>query len=457
MISETDQGAQWGLRWLPWAIFLLLWFVVAGLLIAGVRVSGNPPVDAATYFTALEDVSAGTNPYGSPDEATRTWLTYHAIEGAVLAGTLDAENLPFRPGPFIYPPTLLQFIDLLRIGPVGFVLLILASVLFFCGLWLRISGANPWWLLLVVFSWDVLASFSGANIELMLLATTLGAVWLLWKEQGLWAAPLIAFVVVVKPFYALLFLTFGVLMLSAEPDRRMRTTRMLLWSAAATIVLISFATVLWPNWLRWDAIEYLSQALAYSWYQLPVVDQTPMSIWNRTLMQGLVNGGVSAQMAQLLSMGLWLIVVVVSAWQAYNRRVGFTQIFALGFAIFYWFRPVGWTLIYLDFVVLTAIWPYAKIRERGILLSIALALNLSHWVALVLTVQQRWLRLFTLQSASVPWETWLVLPLCWILLLVAIRRLPTDRANRSMATSTCIPAEAAPADIDDGMGDAVQG
>jgi hypothetical protein len=41
----------------------------------------------------------------------------------------------------------------------------------------------------------------------------------------------------------------------------------------------------------------------------------------------------------------------------------------------------------------------------------------SHWLALVLTARHVSLQLFTLQSAEIPWETWLLVPVCWFLLL----------------------------------------
>jgi len=52
-----------------------------------------------------------------------------------------------------------------------------------------------------------------------------------------------------------------------------------------------------------------------------------------------------------------------------------------------------------------------------------LALLLSHWAALVLTGLGAGLPLLTLQPADRPWETWLVLPAAWALVLWATRRL----------------------------------
>jgi hypothetical protein len=65
----------------------------------------------------------------------------------------------------------------------------------------------------------------------------------------------------------------------------------------------------------------------------------------------------------------------VTAWRLSKQPLEFSRAFALSFVLLYWGR------------------------------------------ALVLTAQHVNLRLFTLQTAAVPWETWLLVPLCWLLLL----------------------------------------
>ena len=61
---------------------------------------------------------------------------------------------------------------------------------------------------------------------------------------------------------------------------------------------------------------------------------------------------------------------------------------------------------------------------KAALLCGASLLMLSHWWALALTVN---VSLFTLQSAEVPWESWSVVPLCWLLVLGALPRPSKDR------------------------------
>ncbi len=63
---------------------------------------------------------------------------------------------------------------------------------------------------------------------------------------------------------------------------------------------------------------------------------------------------------------------------------------------------------------------------RALLLVGVLALLASHWAALVLTGLGDGLPLLTLQSADRPWETWLVLPVAWVLVLWAARQLPSQ-------------------------------
>ncbi len=56
---------------------------------------------------------------------------------------------------------------------------------------------------------------------------------------------------------------------------------------------------------------------------------------------------------------------------------------------------------------------------RLALLVATAALMVSHWVALVQTAQGAGMPLLTLQSATLPWETWLVLPVSWLLIVWA--------------------------------------
>jgi hypothetical protein len=292
----------------------------------------------------------------------------------------------------------------------------------FAWIWLKTTGMKAVWLLLIVCSWDIFAAASGGNVELVLLAASLAAAWLLWSAQPVLAAPLMAFVVLVKPFYALFFAAFLVILLSSRSVGTRPRARALAGTAVLTLALVGLEAYRWGPALRAGALDFMMNSLAHQWFVLPVAEQTPMSIWNRTPMQGLINAGVPARLALFGALSLWLGFAGVTAWRVWNRGVGFPQAFALAFVLLYWGRPVGWTLNYLEIVVLAAVWPAIGTRMRGALVFGAGALMLSHWWALVLTGLGRTLSLFTLQSAEVPWETWSVVALSWFLLLCSLPR-----------------------------------
>lgn len=410
-------------QWLPWTIFTLMLSLSTLGLIGAILATGIVPVDASTYFQALEEMNNGRNPYGTPVDSQTIWQTIHTETTAIANGEMEI-NVDISPlaGPFIYPPTLLQLLSLLRITPAIFILLLALSMAGFSWLWLRMTGQHPWWLMFVVFSWDVFASFSGGNIEILLLAMTLlGAYWL-GNGRSLLASPFIAFVVLIKPFYALFFAALGLLMLFNTKESWQAILRELAISAVASVALIAIAIWLWPAWLRPFAFDYLRDGLAHTWYVLPVAEQTPMSIWNRSFMQGLASLGVSALLAQILSLVAWLVVVGITIYQSQHKMLSLPLLIALSFVLLYWFRPVGWTLIFLDVVVLTAVWPQTKPKERKWLLGGAIGLAISHWLGLLLIPVMGWVRLFTVQSAEFPWETWLVFPVLWGVLLTAVRR-----------------------------------
>ena len=109
-----------------------------------------------------------------------------------------------------------------------------------------------------------------------------------------------------------------------------------------------------------------------------------------------------------------------------GRRLSFARAFAVASVLLYLGRPVGWTLVDLDLVVGVAAWPALPRAGHALLLVGIVALLLSHWAALVLTGLGAGLPLLTLQSADRPWETWVVLPLAWALVLWAARRPTSD-------------------------------
>ena len=103
----------------------------------------------------------------------------------------------------------------------------------------------------------------------------------------------------------------------------------------------------------------------------------------------------------------------------------FALAFGASFVLLYWARPVGWTLVYLGVVAAGAAWPWLRRGERTVLLASLLPLAASHWAALATTVAGRGMAFLTVQGAGAPWESWLVLPACWLVLLVALARSAT--------------------------------
>jgi hypothetical protein len=287
----------------------------------------------------------------------------------------------------------------------------------FARLWLNASALPGVWLLLVVLSWDICASVSGGNVELVLLAAIMGAARLLWSAQPLLATPFIAFALLVKPFYALFFATFLILLSVRHRSPGAPRPAQLAAAGVVTLLLVGVEVFRWEGDIRTEALEFMGDAIDHQWFVLPVADQTPMSIWNRTPMQGLVNAGASPSVALAASLGLWGALAAITVWLSWKQPVGFATTFALAFVLLYFGRPVGWTLNYLELVVTGALWPVASSRMRRALIAGAAIVMLSHWSALVLTAWRVNLWLFTLQTAELPWETWTLVPLCWILLV----------------------------------------
>jgi len=417
----------------PIAAFLV-WaaLIGAGLLAATVR-GGIEPVDYRTYHRAAVALARGASPYQTPAQSLALWRSYHRLDAAIraahtlrAAGSDPSARTP--PGPYLYLPTLALLVWQLHLTAAPWEVLDLACVVAFPLLLLRWARASWWWLLLVAGSWDVWATYSGGNVEALLLVGALVAARLLWPPRPFGpaamplAAVLVAFVVLAKPFYVLFFVAFGVVLLLASGASRRATLRTLGAVAGLAVLLLAGEVIRWGPALRGDAVGYLAHTLDAQWVVLPVTQQTPMSAWNRTPLQALIALGLPAAPAQLVAGLVWLATLAATAWLVRARRLPFAPAFAVAFALLYLGRPVGWTLVYLDLVVCVAAWPSLPRAGRAVLLVGVLALLLSHWAALVLTGLGEGLSLLTLQPADRPWETWLVLPAAWGIVLWAARQ-----------------------------------
>jgi hypothetical protein len=410
------------LSW-PW-LLVTAWSALQILVAHQLDHRQRGPIDFLTYQIAAEKVARGESPYASVADDLATWRVYHRLEEQLRDP--DAPEPLVRPGPYLYPPTLALLIAHTRIGPLGFAVVLVSSVVVFAWMWLNASALPGVWLLLAVLSWDVCAAMSGGNVELVLLAAMMAAARLLWSAQPLLATPFIAFALLVKPFYALFFATFLMILSVAHRSPRAPRPGQLAGAGVVTLLLVGVEVYRWEGGLRAEALQFMSDALDHQWFVLPVDDQTPMSIWNRTPMQGLVNAGVSPSVALAASLVLWCALAAITVWRSWQQPVGFAMTFALAFVLLYLGRPVGWTLNYLELVVIGAVWPVASSRMRRALIVGAVIVMLSHWAALVLAAWRVNLWLFTLQTAELPWETWALVPLCWTLLVhhLSARRIP---------------------------------
>jgi hypothetical protein len=404
------------------------WLLLLSLIFFQTADQGHEPIDFLAYHVAADAVRQGESPYLSPQVSRQIWQSFHLQETALLqasSATARQELVraiaarPQQPGPYLYPPTLALLIAQLQINAAIFAGLSLIAILGFAWLWLRTTGYNPAWLLVIMGSFDVVASWSGGNVELLLLFAALLACWLLWRGHALLAAPLVSFVLLVKPFYAILFLAFALLQIAAHPATISTTLKTLAVALAATLAILTIEVYRWGSGLQSAAAQYLQHALDYQWFALPIAEQTPMSAWNRTPLQALISAGLPLATSEVLAGILWLLLLGITIWIVRRRQLSFSLTWALAFMLLYWGRPVGWGLIYLELVLLSSTWPSLPRWGRLLLLALVAALMASHWWALVLTARGEGMPLLTLQRADLPWETWLVLPLSWLLVLRA--------------------------------------
>ncbi len=392
------------------------WLALLGAVAVAQAQQGQPPVDFLAYQSAAEAIAQGRTPYFSPGEARARWLEMHALEAKLLAAYAagrgaeafrEVASGPQLPGPYVYPPSLALTLEQLGVTAVAFTALVLASIAVFFALWLKETRMAPRGLLLGVASLEVTASAVGGNVELILLTLSLVACWLCWHARPIAAAPFIAAVGLVKPFYVVLPLAFVALKWVADRSNLRRA--LLALALAAALALVEAAR--WGAALRADALAFFAAADDASWLALPVQLQTPMSAWNRTPLQLLVGLGAGVALALALTLATGLVLFVIAA-RRVRHGATFGGLFAIALLLLYWVRPVGWGLVYLELVLVPLLWPHASRPGRFALLGAAALLIGTRWVAAVLNVLGAGLPLTTLQTASMPWETALVLPAC---------------------------------------------
>jgi hypothetical protein len=235
----------------------------------------------------------------------------------------------------------------------------------------------------------------------------------------------------------LFFAAFALLQQFSVPAAAKISLRSWVALALVTLTLMAVEAYRWGGALQAETLHFLLHATDHLWFVLPAAEQTPMSAWNRTPMQSLITTGMSPGPAQAVALGLWLLPLAITLGRVRKAPLTFPVAFALALVLLYWGRPVGWGFIYLEVVVAIVAWPTLSYWQKPAFVGIVVALMASRWWALLLTLRGEGMALLTLQSAEFPWETFLVLPLSWLLLLSAMgHRAPSaTRSAISVAPS----------------------
>jgi len=185
------------------------------------------------------------------------------------------------------------------------------------------------------------------------------------------------------------------------------------------LLIMTVEITRWGSELQTEALRFYLHASDHLWTALPVSEQSPLSAWNRTPMQGLINLGVPVFSAQMLALVLWMLFGGITLWQARKVTLSFPLVFALALTLLYWGRPAGYGFNYLELVLASVVWPGLRGWQKPVFLAAIAGVMASRWWAFFETLRGESMSLLTLQSPGFPWETWLVLPLSWLLLLRA--------------------------------------
>ena len=186
-----------------------------------------------------------------------------------------------------------------------------------------------------------------------------------------------------------------------------------------TLVIAAAEIYRWGPGLQTETLGFYLHASDHLWTALPVSEQSPLSAWSRTPMQGLVNLAVPVVLAQALALGLWMLFGGVTLWRARKVSLNFPMVFALALTLLYWGRPAGYGFNYLELVLAPVVWPGLRGWQKPVFLALLAGVMASRWWAFLETLRGESMSLLTLQTPNFPWETWLVLPLSWLLLLHA--------------------------------------
>ncbi|GAA5530091.1 hypothetical protein [Herpetosiphon gulosus] len=414
---------------------------------------GIQTVDFQSYALAAEQMQQQVSPYPAIAEAQAMWRSVHQWEqrmlnapdlAAKLAVKAEYDQVGQIVGPYLYPPTLAAIVTSLQISSLGMAAILSIATLIFVAFWLYLTKQSSGWTIWVMLSMECLIGIVAGNIEfLLLLGSLVGGYWALYHSR-IATALIIALMLLIKPFYGMFF---GALALLAYCSLADQTARHALLKRIASIAglalgLIGLEIWRWDRALRDETFSYLTHTLEYQWFNFPAAEQSPMSMWNRTPLQGLINLGINANSAQILAIGLWLVVLGLIGWLVWHKNLGFPMLYGLSLLLLYWGRPVGWSFSFIELIVLSLAWHWLKLWGKIGLSTAMLGLIGSRWVALILTAQAQGMPLNTLQTTTFAWESWLVLPCCLACLGYAIRQ--QSQHNVSIAINQQPSAHSAP-------------
>ncbi|XSG77673.1 hypothetical protein ACP8Y2_11780 [Herpetosiphon llansteffanensis] len=433
-----------------WIIFGM-WVAFGYQIVSQNQQKGIAAVDFQSYALAAERMQHHANPYPAIAEAQAMWRSVHLWEQRMLNASDPAAKLAVKAqydqvgqivGPYLYPPTLAQAVAKLQINSLGMAAILSMATLLFVGFWLYLTKQSSAWTILVMLSLECMLGIVSGNVEVLLLfGSLLGGYWALYHSR-LAAALIIALLLLIKPFYALFFVALAALAYCTMADSAARQAliKRIASIAALALTLIGLEIWRWDSALRHETFTYLANTLEYQWFNFAVAEQSPMSMWNRTPLQGLINLGLNPNSAQMVALGLWLLGLAASCWLVWRKQLGFPLLYGISFILFYWGRPVGWSFSFIELIVLSLVWPTLGRWGKIGLSTALLGLIGSRWVALGLTAQAQGMPLNTLQTSNFAWESWLVLPLCLLCLGYAIRQ--TIQAQRAASTQPILINEA---------------
>lgn len=417
------------------AFFAFWWVAVAiGLKVTTID-AGKLPVDYRTYSVAADLMRTSGSPYPGIDAAQDAWRSMHdSLMAAFRPDEAATDEVEVVSGPYLYPPSLALVIGQGEIAAVPYLVLLTFATVGICVGWLWLSGQpSILWLLGMAGSADLSALFLLGNVEILLMTLSLVACLLIWRRRHLWASPLIAIVILVKPQFTLLFLAFGCIWLFNNSAARAKVIDAI-FMIALVILLVVLEVSRWPVTALLDFLNYARNPSSLQYFALTPEQQWPIDTWNRSPLQVLLTMGLPFQAAQVIVAFIYVVILGLSVVLLRHERASFAVLFSVSYIVFLVGRPITWTMPWLAIFTLTSVWPVVTASGRKLLTVSAILIGASHWVAFALFASGIWPGLLTLQFPAFPWETLIVLPAAWIVIVTCARSKPAPGMHRNGET-----------------------